>query len=179
MERRAVPGFEGLYEASSCGKIFSLNREVNSHFGKGRVIRKEKELSQETAVGGYKRVVLVKRDGTKYHKLVHRLIAETFIDNPEQKPQVNHIDGNKANNDVSNLEWCTSQDNNIHALKTGLRTGKKKGKPVVINKILFKSLEEARRYYGKSRFLVEKMKCNDHPVWEYKDGEITPLEAQQ
>ncbi len=64
---------------------------------------------------GYKRIKLFNKE-----YLAHRIIAETFIPNPENKPQVNHIDGNKTNNDVSNLEWVTSSENRRHAFDTGL-----------------------------------------------------------
>lgn len=60
------------------------------------------------------------RNGKAQCVRIHRLIAEAFIPNPENKPFVNHIDGNKRNNDITNLEWCTNQENIIHAFKTGL-----------------------------------------------------------
>jgi hypothetical protein len=70
---------------------------------------------------GYKRVNI---NNTSY--LLHRLVAITFLENPQNKEQVNHIDGNKINNKVNNLEWATNQENQIHKIKTGLYTGAKK-----------------------------------------------------
>lgn len=72
---------------------------------------------------GYKTVTIV-LDGKHKRFSLHRLIAETFIYNPEDKPCVNHKDGNKANNSVDNLEWCTHKENSNHAVKTGLITNK-------------------------------------------------------
>lgn len=60
-------------------------------------------------------------NGLRKNFLYHRLLAEVFIPNPNNLPQINHIDGNPLNNDLSNLEWCTAKDNNIHAIKKGLR----------------------------------------------------------
>ncbi len=69
--------------------------------------------------GGYAKVI-IKVNGVSHNKLVHRLVAQAFIPNPENKPQVNHKDGDKSNNNVFNLEWCTASENNIHAHKMGL-----------------------------------------------------------
>ena len=68
---------------------------------------------------GYFTVILRKHSSVKCYK-VHRLVAQHFILNPENKPQVNHVDGNKLNNDVNNLEWVTDQENKPHARRTGL-----------------------------------------------------------
>ena len=68
---------------------------------------------------GYAKVI-IKINRVHHNKLIHRLVAEAFIPNPENKPQVNHIDGNKSNNHVSNLEWCNQSENNKHAFKNGL-----------------------------------------------------------
>lgn len=77
-------------------------------------------------------------DGKKYRivnlkkktKKIHRLVAENFIPRVEGKNHVNHIDGNKDNNDISNLEWCTNQENALHAFRLGLRSNKGEDSPV-------------------------------------------------
>jgi hypothetical protein len=84
--------------------------------------RSGKPIKQQIHKNGYYVYAMYpegRKGGCKCIK-IHRLIAETFIPNPENKPFVNHIDGNKLNNKVENLEWCTSQENTIHAYKHGL-----------------------------------------------------------
>lgn len=100
------------YYVSSCGKVFGCTGE---------------EMKQTVTNRGYKRITL-SIDGKEERWSVHRLVALLFVLNPEQKPQVNHIDGNKENNDASNLEWCTSSENNKHAFRTGLKKNLVKGK---------------------------------------------------
>lgn len=91
-----VKGYEGLYLISQNGDIYSLatNKIMSSHY-----------LSN-----GYKQLRLTK-DKVHKHKLVHRLLAEAFIPNPENKPCIDHIDGNPRNNSLSNLRWCTYKEN--------------------------------------------------------------------
>ena len=89
----------------------------------------------------------------------HRLVAEYFIDNPNNYPIVNHIDGNKANNHIENLEWCTHSQNNIHAYKNGLNRSKKK--QCTINGINYESITEAANQLGVSRTTIQSwLKCN-------------------
>lgn len=101
-----IRNYSDLYLVSTKGNVHSIrrNRTIGS-----------------ITTNGYKSVVLCKK-GIKNTFLIHRLVAKTFIPNPKNKPEVNHKDGNKLNNDYSNLEWSTSTENNIHAIQNRLRT---------------------------------------------------------
>jgi DNA gyrase/topoisomerase IV subunit B len=108
-----IPGFENKYQASNLGRIKSLKDNHNK-------LRK-KILFQASDQKGYLHVCLhIKNKGKTYR--VSRIIAKLFIPNPENKPQVNHKDGNKKNNNVANLEWNTGSENIKHAFANNLRT---------------------------------------------------------
>ena len=109
---RPVVGFEDAYEVSNTGRVRSIGRYVKSRWG--QTWYNMHELKIQTSKKGYKTVVL-HRDGDYYQKQVHRLVAEAFIPNPENMEQVNHKDTDKANNNVSNLEWCTQRENVNHS----------------------------------------------------------------
>ena len=119
-----IYGFKGEYQISNNGDVKSLNRIVKHRDGLRNISERILKISVSR---GYKFIALFK-NGKGKSFLIHRLVAEAFIKNPENKPQVNHIDGNKLNNHVSNLEWCTSSENGIHAYKTGLQIPTWKGK---------------------------------------------------
>lgn len=113
-EWRDIKGYEGLYQVSSLGNVRKL-RFINNYVNKEKIF----QINQTYGWGGYKKVILYK--GGRYkNRYVHRLVAESFIPNPDNKPQVNHKDGVKTNNSVSNLEWCTQSENMLHAYRTGL-----------------------------------------------------------
>lgn len=110
-EWRPVVGYEGSYEVSSMGTIRSLDR-INSRGSwiKGRLMKPY--MNQY----GYMKVKLrIKGEQTGYS--VHRLVAQAFITNPDDKPQVNHINENKTDNRVSNLEWVTIRENAVHGTR--------------------------------------------------------------
>lgn len=115
-----IKGFESAYMVSNTGRIKSKDRTIES--GRGwNVTRKSKviKLSINKATGYY--MINLNCRGKKYPKLIHRLVAQAFIPNKLSKETVNHKDGNKLNNHVSNLEWATRSEQNIHASKMGLK----------------------------------------------------------
>lgn len=113
MEEWKKTGYEG-YEVSNYGQVKSIKRKVQQ--GNRLLSVKETILKQNSDKRGYK-IVRIPKIGTV---TVHRLVLKAFIENTENKPQCNHKDGDKTNNNVSNLEWMTNRENHIHAINTGL-----------------------------------------------------------
>ena len=105
---------DGRYAVNEMGQVFTL------HTSHGRPREVPMALKTRTCPAGYLAVALW--DGQTYqYPRIHRLIATTFIPNLENKPQINHINGNKLDNRVENLEWCTPSENSIHAYALGLK----------------------------------------------------------
>ena len=156
---KPIIGFEGLYEISNLGRVKSLSRYVKSKANSKMKIP-ERILKTGKNKCGYALVVLMKNN-KRHNKLVHRLVAEAFINNPENYAVVNHIDGNKQNNNVSNLEWCSTSYNVKHAYLTGLN---KKIKAVIqldlTGKIIrkYNSVRETEQYGYQSSGVSEA--CN-------------------
>lgn len=105
-----VKGYEGIYKVSNFGRVKSLGNEFS---------RKERLLKPSLQSKGYLTVVLQK-NGIRNMVLVHRLVAEYFVSNPLNKPQVNHINGVKTDNNIENLEWVSHRENLDHAIKNNL-----------------------------------------------------------
>ena len=121
-EWKDIKGYEGLYQISNLGRVKSLSR-IDS---RGHKLN-EKILKPKIRGYGYKAVMLSKNN---IHKLyyIHRLVAEAFIPNPDNLPCVNHIDENKNNNCIENLEWCTRKYNTNYGTRSKRQSEKMKGK---------------------------------------------------
>lgn len=116
-----IPGYEDMYMVSNFGNVKSVDRKVKHNFG-GYAIKKGLLLKKIKDKDGYLFVNLKKNQkGVKYR--IHRLVCVCFIENTENKPQVNHINGIKNDNNLKNLEWCTLSENRQHAYDTNLQNG--------------------------------------------------------
>lgn len=175
MERwKEVPNTNGKILISDKGRVRSLLRD-------DRILKTQKDRK------GYPRVrITINRKKRAYR--VHRLVASAFIPNPENKPQVNHIDGNKNNNCVGNLEWCDGRENCRHAIDNGLWESvfrgsmienEKRKRPVIATNILtgevkrFASVSDAQRFVG-SRHVTDVLKGKRKKAmgytFEYAEG---------
>ena len=128
-----INGYDGFYRISNLGRVKSAryNRYLKLFFNKK----------------GYARINLNKKGKLKTYR-VHRLVAQAFIPNPNNKPQVNHKDGNKRNNCVDNLEWVTNEENYEHAIKNNLISHQEKPVALIINGkeiARYKSISEASK----------------------------------
>lgn len=149
-----IKGYEGHYQVSSFGRVKSLARIVESRkgvFGN----KKEKFLSDWDCGKGYRKVKLSK-SGIDKSIRVHRLVAQTFLDNPASKSEVNHVNGIKNDNKVENLEWVTGSENIIHSLANNLKIPQK-GSEHGMSKLTEKDVLEIREI-GRSKGLKEVSK---------------------
>lgn len=167
-----IIGFEGIYQISDLGRVKSLERVIMRSDGKPypvrqRIIAVNKYF--DSTGNGYLGVCLIFK-GKRKTKHIHRLMAESFLSNPNNHPQLNHIDGNKFNNVLSNLEWCTASENVKHAYRTGLKL------PTRLSKTHLKEFEirEIKRL-AKNKLMrqidiAKKYKCSVATVSSIKNG---------
>ncbi len=150
-EWKEIEGYEGYYEVSSLGRVRSIPRAIERSDG---VILNLKSRIRKTVFNywGYERVPLALNCKKKTYS-VHRLVAKTFLANTKNKKEVNHIDGNKANNCVENLEWSTRKENQLHAcsLNPGVNKGSRNSRAKLTEHdlIKIKELREQHSYTHK------------------------------
>lgn len=159
---KSILGYEGYYMISNTGVVKSLHRKVP--YSKGTRILKSKIMSSRDNNRGYKDIRLSK-EGKTSTKLVHILTAEAFVSNPDNKPYVNHQDGNKLNNHYSNFSWVNHSENIQHAYDTGLIKIRSKAVVDECSGIIYLSIKEAAQAinisYGTCRnYLNGNIKTN-------------------
>lgn len=146
-----VIGYEGFYQISNLGNVKSLKRNT----------ARERILKQRLDKYGYLYVNLTK-NGIRRTFKVHRLVGIAFIPNPENKYSINHIDFNKANNIVDNLEWATHKEQIKHDIDNGLRTWSKNSKEKLRRTLIKKGLENINN--------ADKRWCGTRPVVQKDDA---------
>lgn len=183
-EWRPVKGFEGLYEVSNLGRVLTLPYTDTrcSPYGKVYTVKYPARIRKLPIVKGYY-YMLLKKDGKYYAFGVHRLVAEAFIPNPDNLPEVNHIDENRLNNAVWNLEWC----DHYHNIRSGTvlqRISASKPKRRVEQLTLdgkhvayYESRSAAARAFNRPRAniffaLTGRSKTAYGYIWKYVDGHI-------
>lgn len=189
-----ISGYEGLYQVSNLGRVRSLDREVVCKLYTRRIKGKFLSLTRAGFIkkdgSYYLKVQLTSSEGVATNKLIHRLVAEHFCDNPnpELYTEVNHIDENKHNNSASNLEWCDRRINNHHSLITEkLNEAKKKAvlQYALNGKLIqeFSGVREAAKAVGLKTHKHISECCNGRAktaggfLWKWKDEfQITDMD---
>lgn len=154
-EWRPIKGYETLYEISNRGNIKALTKTLFAGYN-ATSVRKEKILSPYKMKGYL--LIGLNKEGKRKCCLVHRIVAQTFIDNPLNLPEVNHLDLNKLSNKSNNLEWCTRKQNMEHATKNGRI---KRGEEAAKSKVTLKEVAEIRLNPGK---LLQKEMAKKHKI---------------
>lgn len=150
---KPVVDYDGYYEVSDLGNVRSVRYD---HLGRLIHCKVLKPSVQKS--GGYLMVVL-SSPSKRVNCTVHRLVAKAFLPNPNALPEVNHINGDKTNNSITNLEWCSGSDNLYHAYRTGLKH--KDGKAVVCVETgeVFDSVKDANKRFGVTHYHIADV-CN-------------------
>lgn len=150
-----IPEYERLYQVSNKGRIRSLTHYARNNKDGGMRLIEGMILSPFATPTGYMQVLLSKGKDIRKKHYVHRLVATAFLSNKSNLSDVNHIDGNKSNNVVDNLEWCTHKDNQRHMVQNRMT---KKAKPVFCMELnrSFCSMTVAEKETGIDRHFIKR-----------------------
>ena len=136
---RDIIGYEGIYQVSNKGNVYSVGRMVQGRKRGGVTLKPKLHRNGYLHVGLY-------RNGKMKNKLIHRLVLDAFVENPNNLPEVNHKDENKTNNDLSNLEWCSGRYNVNYGTRNERLSKKVRAVNVETGEVVeFNSTQEAER----------------------------------
>lgn len=152
---KIIPGYDGNYHVSSFGRVKSISRYKINGWG-GLTLLPEIIMSAKSTPQGYMQVGL--RNPKQKLFYVHRLVAIAFLEKSEDKPEVNHKDGNKSNNHVINLEWSTPAENIIHSVALGLKKSYEKKLTEVQAMEVFLSLDDEKLLVGKYGITIRSIR---------------------
>jgi hypothetical protein len=166
-----IIGFEGFYKINEYGNIISLDRLCSTKGGSFQ-LRKGKLLKPSIDRYGYKKTSLTDVNGKIKYLTIHRLVAINFINNPDNKKTVNHIDGNKLNNHKDNLEWNTVSEQNYHAYRCNLNS--RKGELNNNSKLTVENIKEIRSLIDlkTTKELSEKFKISKPHIRNIKNNKV-------
>lgn len=165
-----IKGYDG-YQVSNLGRVrtfnkITSNKQYNVRIWKNRILKPREDIKNRSLS------VNLWKDGKNRSYLIHRLVAEAFIPNPDDKPEVNHIDGDRHNNKLDNLEWTTKKENMQHAFRTGLCSNQIKImiEDKITGTIIYpSSLSEGSKIIDKNHgYLSAKIKSNKFENSRYK-----------
>lgn len=171
-----IKNYEGIYQVDENGDVKSCERDVPGKHIKEKIIQ-----------GGHYsntyRFVCLRKDGKSRNLLVHRLVAQAFLPNPNNYPYINHKDGNKLNNNVNNLEWCTAQQNLHHAVENGLAPDWCRIKRKVTVKqgeyiSLFETMKDCAAFFGFKKGWLHNQIRKHGCTFSYNGYEITVHERR-
>ncbi len=170
-----IKGYEGYYKISDLGRVKRLERK---RYDRNQILKERIVKTIYPKNGWYPYLSLCKK-GIYKNYTIHRLIAEAFLPNPDNLPCINHKDGNKQNNSISNLEWCDYSHNNREAHRLGLNRGtSKEVYQFDLNENLIKvwsSGRKAEQYYNIGHIADccnKKRKTSGGFIWKYKESVI-------
>lgn len=167
-----VVGYEGLYEVSNFGRIKSLRRAYTNSIG--RVHHTKNIILAQSISNQYRCVTLCNH--IKKNKRVNVLVAQAFVPNPINKPQVNHKDGDKMNNTVWNLEWATSKENIRHSIEAGLKPKPENTKMAKLNEFKVKAIRRLFRVKPEvsKKAVADKLNMNTSTIYYILNKKLWP-----